>query len=123
VSRARKPKAARLPPAFAALEAHIDEWVLPDSPTRAAKRERTPYADIKRFYDAMLPHAPSALEYLAERQLGQLNATDACLLKLMLALAEVGPAVEWYQHPSVIDGFAAERFALVQHIPDTAAQE
>jgi len=113
----------RLPPAFAGLECHVDEWVLADSPARAAKRLATPYADIKRFYDTTLPHAPRALEYLAERELGRLEPADERLLKLMLALAEIGPAVEWYQNPGVIDGFAAERFQLVQHIPDSAAQE
>jgi hypothetical protein len=113
----------RLPPAFGGLECHVDEWVLPDSPARAAKRLATPYSDIKRFYDTMLQDAPRALEYLAGRELGRLEPADECLLKLMLALSEVGPAVEWYENPGVIDGFAAERFRLVQHIPDTAAQE
>lgn len=90
---------------------------------RAAKRLATPYADIKRFYDAMLPHAPQALEYLAQFPLGALTPPDEALLKLMLALAEIGPAVEWYEQPAVIDGFPAQRFTLVEQMPDSAAQE
>ncbi|MEQ8233216.1 MAG: hypothetical protein RLW61_02120 [Gammaproteobacteria bacterium] len=112
-----------LPAQFSELEPYCADWVLPDSGARHAKRLASEYADIKAFYDAMLEAAPDALAYLAERQLGQLDAADTNLLKLMLALAEVGPAVEWYQQPAVIDGWPGDRFPLIEAIPDTAAQE
>ncbi len=112
-----------LPEPFAELAPFCATWVLPDSNARHARRLATAYPEIKAFYDAMLAVAPAALAYLSERQLGQLDEADANLLKLMLALAEVGPAVEWYQQPAVIDGWPAERFPLVEAIPDTAAQE
>ncbi|MEQ8663510.1 MAG: hypothetical protein RLW62_22045 [Gammaproteobacteria bacterium] len=111
-----------LPARFAALERFCADWVLPDSNARAARRLASDYADIKAFYDAMLAVAPDVLAYLAERRLGELDAADANLLKLMLSLAEVGPAVEWYQQPAVIDGWPAARFPLVEPIPDTTAQ-
>ncbi len=114
---------SRLPGGFAALECWVDDWVLADSRARAAKRQSTSYADIRAFYDALLPHAPRALEHLAAFGLGALAPAEETLLKLMLALAEVGPAVEWYGQAEVIDGFPAARFALVEQIPDTAAQE
>ena len=112
-----------LPRAFAALGSWCEHWVLPDSSARHAKRLATAYPEIKAFYDAMLARAPEILAYLSERQLGQLDAADTTLLKLMLALAEVGPAVEWYGQPGVIDGWPAERFPLIESIPDSAAQE
>jgi hypothetical protein len=40
----------------------------------------------------------------------------------MLALAEVAPAVEWYDQPMVYDGFPVERIRYLRQIPDTAAQ-
>ena len=46
----------------------------------------------------------------------------ASLLKLMLALAEVAPAVEWYDDPRVFDGFPVERIRYLRQISDTAAQ-
>ena len=114
---------AALPQKFAALEKFVDNWVLADSHSRAAKRRASDYADIQAFYDAMLPLAPDALKYLSQCKLGAMSAADECLLKLMLALAEIGPAVEWYPHPTVIDGFDAERFPLIDQLSDTAAQE
>ena len=111
-----------LPARFATLERFCADWVLPDSSARHAKRLASDYADIKAFYDALLAVAPDVLAYLGERQLGQLDTADSNLLKLMLSLAEVGPAVEWYQQPAVIDGWPAERFPLVEPISDTDAQ-
>ncbi len=112
-----------LPADFSALERHVEHWVLPDSSCRHAKRLSTDYAEIKRFYDDMLQHAPAALALLSQRKLGELDDPEQRLLKLLLALAEVGPAVEWYQGPEVVDGFAAERFVLTRQLSDTAAQE
>ena len=40
----------------------------------------------------------------------------------MLALAEVAPAVEWYDDPRVFDGFPVERISYLRQISDTAAQ-
>lgn len=114
---------SKLPEQFAALEPYIDAWVLDDSASRANKRRNTPYDEIKAFYDATLKLAPEALEILQHRRLGELSDQEECLLKLLLALAEVGPAVEWYQSANVIDGFPAHRFELVEQIPDCAEQE
>ena len=112
-----------LPDQFSRLEPWLDSWLLPDSAARLERRLNTPYEEIKDFYDAMLPHAPAALAYLAERELGALEPHDERLLKLMLSLAEIGPAVEWYEQPAVIDGFGAERFSLIEQLSDTDAQE
>ena len=42
--------------------------------------------------------------------------------RLMLSLAEIGPAIEWYNNPRVYDGFDVERIRYVRQIPDNAAQ-
>ena len=114
---------SRLPDGFAELERWVEDWVLPDSRARAAKRQATAFVDIRAFYDALLPHAPRALATLAECRLGHLTEAEETLLKLMLSLAEIGPAVEWYGQAEVIDGFPAARFTLVEQILDNAAQE
>lgn len=113
---------SRLPDGFSHLEALVDAWVLPDSRARAEKRLATPFEEIRTFYDTMLAAAPAALEYLTERRLGELDDTEERLLKLLLALAEVGPAVEWYEQPAVREGWPAHRFPLVEQLADNEAQ-
>ena len=111
-----------LPKGFKTLEPLVADWVLPDSRARLEKRLTTPPAVIRAFYDAMLEKAPKALSYLAERQLGELNEAEERLLKLLLSLAEMGPAVEWYGTGEYPDGFDARRFKLIEQMPDNAAQ-
>lgn len=112
-----------LPAGFEALEPLVPDWVLPDSRARHARRLAADFGEIRRFYDTMLPQAPRILETLSSQRLGELDPPHENLLKLMLALAEVGPAVEWYQQPGVTDGFPAHRFELVDQLSDTAVQE
>ena len=63
-----------------------------------------------------------ALAWLRDYDLGALPPEGERLLKLMLALAEVAPAVEWYNDPRVFDGFPVERIRYLRQISDTAAQ-
>jgi hypothetical protein len=113
---------ALLPPGFAALECFVEDWVLPDAAARMTKRQASRIEDIKAFYDAMLPMGEEALAWLRDFDLGTLPPEGERLLKLMLALAEVAPAVEWYGDPRVYDGFPVERIRYLRQIPDTAAQ-
>jgi hypothetical protein len=113
---------AALPAGFEALERHVADWVLPDAVARMAKRQASGIEDLRRFYDAMLPLGEKALAYLRDFELGTLPAEGERLLKLMLALAEVAPAVEWYNGPRVYDGFDIGKIRYIRQIPDTAAQ-
>lgn len=112
----------RLPRGFAELECLVDEWVLPNSQARSEKRFATDLGDLKAFYDTMLSHAEKALGYLQKCQLGELSSDQEALLKLMLSLAEVGPAVEWYGESQSTDSFDSRRFPLSVQLPDSAAQ-
>ena len=113
---------ALLPPAFSKLSDLVEGWALADSTARLEKRLTTPVAEIRAFYDRMLPCASEALAYLAERQLGALKPPEEALLKLMLSLAEMGPAIEWYGTGAYPDAFDARRFPLVVTLPDNEAQ-
>ena len=86
------------------------------------KRQSSTIEELRRFYDAALPMGEAALAHLRQFQLGELDAPSERLLKLMLALAEVAPAVEWYKDPKVYDGFEVSRIRYLRQIPDTAAQ-
>lgn len=111
-----------LPPGFEALEPFVARWVLPDAAARMARRQECGIAELRAFYAAMLPLGEAALAHLREHRLGELAAPEENLLKLMLALAEVAPAVEWYNDPRVFDGFPVERISYLRQISDTGAQ-
>lgn len=111
-----------LPAGFEALESWVATWVLPDAAARMAKRQASTIGELKAFYQAMLPMGETALAWLRDYELGTLPPEGENLLKLMLALAEVAPAVEWYNDPRVFDGFPVERISYLRQISDTAAQ-
>jgi hypothetical protein len=111
-----------LPKGFEAAEAFVAEWVLPDASARMAKRQASTIEELKLFYDTMLPLGEAALAHLREFELGDVPQDSERLLKLMLSLAEVAPAVEWYNDPRVYDGFPIERIRYLRQIPDAAAQ-
>jgi hypothetical protein len=111
-----------LPAGFESLEEFVVDWVLADAAARMAKRQSSTMDEIRSFYDAILPHGEDALRYLREFQLGSLTQEGERLLKLMLSLAEVAPAIEWYKNPQVYDGFPVSRIRYLRQIADTAAQ-
>ena len=113
---------AVLPEGFASLERFAETWVLPDAAARMARRQASRIEDLRTFYNAMLTMGEAALAWLRGFELGALPPEGERLLKLMLALAEVAPAVEWYDDPRVFDGFPVERISYLRQIPDTAAQ-
>lgn len=111
-----------LPAGFTDLERFVADWVRPDAAARMARRQSSAIEEIRVFYDAMLARGEDALAWLRGYELGALPPEGERLLKLMLALAEVAPAVEWYNDPRVFDGFPIERIRYLRQIPDCAAQ-
>lgn len=111
-----------LPAGFEALKPYVAEWVLPDAVARMARRQGSTIENIRSFYNAILPLGEKALDYLRGFPLGKLPPEGERLLKLMLSLAEVAPAVEWYNDPKVSDGFDVGRIRYLRQIHDTAAQ-
>lgn len=78
--------------------------------------------ELRAFYAAMQPLAEKAVEYLQAYSLGALPPEGERLLKLMLGLAEIAPAVEWYDSVQVYDGFDMSRVTMPRQIPDLEAQ-
>ena len=102
----------RLPPDFEDLEPYAD-WALPGEASRGRKRTSSPMQEIQSFYDAMLPRMEAVMGYLNAFPLNELSAEAQRLMNMVLSLAEIGPAVEFYGEPAVIDGFPTERFVPV----------
>lgn len=111
-----------LPEGFADLERFVPEWVHPDAEHRLAKRLSSDMEAIRVVYAAMLERGEAVLAWLRNYELGALPPEGERLLRLMLMLAEVAPAVEWYGDPRVYDGFPVERLRYLRQIPDTAPQ-
>ncbi|MFT6286540.1 MAG: hypothetical protein ACJA09_001290 [Alcanivorax sp.] len=111
-----------LPDEFLDLVPFCEKWCLSGSNERQGVRITTPMDEIQKFYDVMVERGPEALAYLDTILLGQLNSAEGNLLRLMLSLAEVAPAVEWFGQPRVIDGYEEEKFPLTLEIADLDAQ-
>jgi hypothetical protein len=101
---------ARLPEQFRDLEALGDVWILPTEGERHARRLTSNIAELRAFYDSLMPRIDDVLAYLSEFQLDNLTPEGRNLLSLACSLAEIGPAVERYGQPEVPDGFDSRRF-------------
>jgi hypothetical protein len=111
-----------LPEGFDAVESFISIWVLSDTRARIQRRQASTLDELRAFYTAIQPLAEKAVEYLQDHPMGALPPEGERLLKLMLALAEIAPAVEWYDSVQVYDGFDMNRVTMPRQIPDLEAQ-
>ena len=103
---------SQLPGQFEDLEPFVG-WALPDEVGRSRKRASSPMVEIQAFYDALLPRMEAVMGFLNGFPLSELSPEAERLLQMVLSLAEIGPAVEFYGEPRVIDGFPTERFMPV----------
>ncbi len=87
----------RLPDGFAELEAFVDDWDLPTSHARWIHRNQSPYADIMRFYEAMVARAEEATALIEGHPLHAMPDDVARLFRLVLALTHAAIAVELHK--------------------------
>lgn len=102
--------AVRLPASFADLEPFAARWSLASRTDRSAARYGASMEELRAFYDALLPRLDAVLEHLNSRVLKDYANEDSALLYLVLSLAEIGPAVEYFNSPEVTAGFSPDRF-------------
>jgi len=88
-----------LPPGFAALEPYLALWSAPTASQRDHLRGARGEAERLAFYNSAKDLLPTALAYLDQRSLRDLNSEERRLMLLMLNLAHVSLAVE-LQGPS-----------------------
>ena len=70
--------------------------------------------DIQAFYDVMLPRMDVVTQYLNALPLDALPPEAERLMYMGLSLMEVANAVEIFQNPAVINGFAVSRFVPIE---------
>ena len=102
-----------LPEAFVDLEGWV-AWALPKETERSRKRQASTMAEIEAFYNALLPRMEAVLSYLNGFSLDGLPEPEERLFYLVLALAEVAPAVELFQEPREEETFDVTKF-LPEH--------
>jgi hypothetical protein len=85
---------SRLPNAFADLEAHVEEWALPNERDRYLKLAHTSMECLRAFFDAMLPRAPDIVEHLKDEDPRQLEGDKLTLYHLLVTFVETAHPVE-----------------------------
>lgn len=111
---------AELPEAFADL-APFRDWALPSADERQTRRRMSSKAELKAFYDAMLPRIEAILAEVDRYPLGSLPGALHPLYHLALSLAEVAPHIELYGGaPGVPYAFEETRFVATHGAQNTA---
>jgi hypothetical protein len=105
-----------LPPAFAAL-LPFTGWALATETERNHKRIATPQADIAAFAQAMTPRLADIAAYLNGFPLEAMPEDARHLFHMLLSVAEISPCVEFYQSPTVTEGFDSMRFQAQEDHP------
>ena len=102
-----------LPEGFERLEPLLG-WSIGTETGRIRRRQASTFEELVALRDGLLPDLERIFAYLGPKGLDQLSPRDERLLFLVLSLAEVAPALEFYRQPTVIDGFDALRFLPVE---------
>jgi hypothetical protein len=109
--------AALLPAEFADLEPFVAGWCLDSEPERYAKRLGSTMDEIQAFYDAIMPRAEAAMQYLDKLPLGDLPEDAWRLLKLLYSLIVMSFAVEIWKQPYIPDTGTAQFELKIDPIP------
>ncbi|WP_347557628.1 hypothetical protein [Robbsia sp. KACC 23696] len=101
-----------VPPAFDALAPFVPMWALATETERSIQRHTAGMPQILAFRDAILPQVNDIVDWLNGFALSTLDAHPEAMtmMYLLLSLAEIAPAIEFYNQPDVIDGYDARRF-------------
>tara|TARA_B100000795_G_C22557425_1_gene344931 strand:- start:200 stop:568 length:369 start_codon:yes stop_codon:yes gene_type:complete len=102
-----------LPTQFAALGC-FSGWALKSETERILRRAETEQDDIVAFCDAMLLRLDDIIQHLDSFEETEMPEEELNLYAMLLSLAEIAPAVEFYHQPAVIDGFDPKRFLPVE---------
>jgi hypothetical protein len=103
---------SQLPAQFSDLESFAQTWALETANQRLLKRMQSSMAEIKQFYDAMLPRLEEALNYLDDFKFGKLPAPQQRLYWICLATAEAALSVEVYGSPTLPMAPEISRFEI-----------
>jgi hypothetical protein len=101
-----------LPEGFGELEQFAAVWALATERARSEKRVRSSMAELKAFYEAVLPRMDAIIAHLDRFELEKMLPPESCLLMLALSFMEIAPAVELIGSPDEPGVFEADRFVI-----------
>ena len=111
-----------LPEQFSKFQPLVDSgWAEPERRDRTEKRLTSDFAEIKDFYDTVVPRLHELLSYLDQFPLKQLSDEQARLLQVAFMVAEVRNAVESFGQPDVVDGWDTRRFFIDEPLEEASA--
>ena len=91
-----------LPEDFQDLAPWMD-WALEPERKRTEKREASSMAEIRAFYDAVLPRLEEMIRHLEEFRDGDMPAPQRRLYCISLSLVEVANLVELYKRREAVE--------------------
>ena len=91
-----------LPDGFQDLAPWLD-WALEPERARTEKREASSMAEIRAFYDAVLPRIEEAIRYLEDFRDHDMPAPQRRLYLISLSLVEVANLVELYKRCEAVE--------------------
>jgi hypothetical protein len=109
--------ATLLPSEFSDLEPFAAKWCLPTEHERYAARLASSMDEMQALYDATMPRADAAMDYLDQTPLDELPAEGINLLYLLYSMVMVSFPVECWGQPRVPDSGAAYLDLLVEPGP------
>ena len=92
----------RLPEEFADLAPWLD-WALEPERARTQKREASSMAEIRAFYDAVLPRLEEVIRHLEGFRDDDMPAPQHRLYLISLSLVEVANLVELYKRREAVE--------------------
>lgn len=106
----------KLPKDFSDLERFVTAgWALPREHDRWKRRVSSNTAEIKDFYETLLPRMDAVMTYLDRNLLADVPETDRPLLYLALAFMDVAPAWEVFQAPDLPEpAYDIDRMHIVE---------
>jgi len=91
-----------LPEAFRDLAPWLD-WAREPERARTEKREASSMAEIRAFYEAVLPRLEDMIRYLEDYHDGDMPAPARRLYLISLALVEIANLVELYKRREAVE--------------------
>ena len=99
-----------LPKGFQDFQALADVWALPTENERRVQRMTSTQAELERVFADTKPHLDDWIKYLNGFALDALTPQQRNLLNLALAVVEVSPSIELFDHPFPKDVYPWEKF-------------
>ena len=91
-------KTPPLPAAFQDLQSFVSDWALPNEKVRYQKLMHTELADLRVFFDAMLPRAGAIIALLKPHDPDALQGELLTLYRLLATFVETAHPIEKHRH-------------------------